>query len=207
MATAIPFKQPCGPMANCETAVPRLLQSPFSLFPWDAGSTQRAVGEGCKQTLPWKWSKDQMALSSLSLVKWNQNQLLNLEGREAGCRGPSAWIYVDSQPCGVWRPFSWEQVDVLPKSLQNETRWGVRFKARCLTQEKQHWVKVQTDSFQHGSERLTSWVTSHSIKNGEGGMQKERELCFKPDITFEPYDCSWGQTQKAFSLPISFVVQ
>lgn len=129
MATAIPFKQPCGPMANCETAVPRLLQSPFSLFPWDAGSTQRAVGEGCKQTLPWKWSKDQMALSSLSLVKWNQNQLLNLEGREAGCRGPSAWIYADSQPCGVWRPFSWEQVDVLPKSAEwNQMRGEIQSK-------------------------------------------------------------------------------
>ena len=61
---------------------------PFTLFPWDAGSTQRAVGEGSEQSLPWKWSKDQMALSSLSLVKWNQNQLLNLEGRAAGCRGP-----------------------------------------------------------------------------------------------------------------------
>ena len=88
MARAIPFKRPCGPMANCETAVPRLLQSPFSLFPWDAGSTQRAVGEGSEQSLPWKWSEDQMALSSLSLVKWNQNQLLNFEGRAAGCRGP-----------------------------------------------------------------------------------------------------------------------
>lgn len=124
------------------------------------------------------------AFSSLSLVKWNQRQSPLALGAErleerlplslCVCRAPGHPA-LSGTGGSAWVSAEWSQT-----MSENQ--------ARHLTQEKQHWVRVQKDSTQHNLETyFLSDFESLLIpsRNGEGGMQKEKELCFKPNITFQ----------------------
>ena len=164
--------------------------------------------EGCGRGV-WAVFALEVKQGSNRLFLPNQNQLFNLQVREAGGGCPSASAYASSRimeyegpsPGGRWiscfslcrmKPDDgWDQSEALDPGEATLGQGADRLHPAWLTDVLPEWL----------------WVTSHPIKNGEGGMQKEKELCFKPSITFEPYNCSWGQTQRAFSSPISFVIQ
>lgn len=162
------------------------------------------MGEGSEQSLPWKWSKDQIGSffqSKTSSLTYRSERLEESAPQPQLMQGPSIRDYEGPSPGGRWiscfslcrmKPDDgWDQSKALDPGEATLGQGAYRLHPAWLRDVLPEWL----------------WVTSHPIKNGEGGMQKEKELCFKPSITFEPYNCSWGQIQRAFSSPISFVIQ
>lgn len=169
MGRITPSKLPCDLVVNCVIAVPMLSQLLFSLSSETAGSMQGTTGKGTESLFSGSaLGKDQISSSFPLWQNETKIKILNFASREA--RGEVApWPVLLCSPsttCPECEILSLGQVGLLPESLSAEWRQMMSDNwTRHLAQEKQHWVNVRKDSFQHSLETyflIDFRVTSNS---------------------------------------------